>query len=578
MSKKKTSTKRIEKKPFAMLDKYAGYILAVIALITYYPTINLGYTELDDKILIVENEKLNRDIGNIPHAFKRGVFSEDKDTYYRPILLTSFILNYQSSGIEIKGYHIWNIMLHIASVLLLFYLLNLLYSNRMKAFLLSLFFAVHPVLSQAVTWIPGRNDSLLFVAAIGFMIFAVKYVQSGKRSHLIGQFFTLLAALLTKETAVFVAPAAFVLLLTYTSFNWKSKSALLQYGTWALSGILWFLMRSNATIVNDNIASGGYLSNLIDRSPLLLQYFGKSLLPFNLSVFPMISDTGYILGLIAVLIMAVLLFLRKDRSFSRIFGGFGWFFLLIFPVLLLPPSLNNQDFEHRLYLPMLGILLLLGESAVFTLINEKQRLVFFAAVAVGFAYLNFEHQKNFESPLSFWKAAVETTPNSYYATMNLASRLDEEDLPRAQQLMRRAYNLDSTGKYVNYYIGKMLLDHDSAEFAKPYLEREIEGSKYYETYFYLSQLEFLDSNLDKSIEYMEVFLSKDRTNKPAMNNYVLMLLETGQAKKAKAFIESKRKEGISFAPALVEKVETSLESSIPQESVSADSSQTSTQE
>ena len=92
---------------------YPGMLLAVAVMFLYASSINLGFTELDDSIFIKERQSYNEDLSNLVTSFKRGVFNETEDVYYRPILLNSFILNYQLSGTAIKGYHVVNILLHL---------------------------------------------------------------------------------------------------------------------------------------------------------------------------------------------------------------------------------------------------------------------------------------------------------------------------------------------------------------------------------------------------------------------------------------------------------------------------------
>ena len=143
-----------------LLLRFSNFILVAAVLIVYVPTFNLGFTELDDSIFIKETRDYNKDLSNLATSFQRGVFNATEDVYFRPLLLDSFILNYHVSGEHIKGWHIVNVMLHLIAVLLLFLLLKKVGLDELSSFLLTLIFAVHPMLSQAVAWIPGRNDTL----------------------------------------------------------------------------------------------------------------------------------------------------------------------------------------------------------------------------------------------------------------------------------------------------------------------------------------------------------------------------------------------------------------------------------
>jgi hypothetical protein len=144
--------------------------LCLAALAVYFQSFYFGVTELDDSIFIRDFHTYNEDLGNLVTSFQRGVFDALKDPYYRPLFLDSMILNYHMSGggENIASYHMVNVLLHIISVVLLFSLFKKLGIKELHAFLLALVFAVHPVLSQAVAWIPGRNDTLLAVFTLAF--------------------------------------------------------------------------------------------------------------------------------------------------------------------------------------------------------------------------------------------------------------------------------------------------------------------------------------------------------------------------------------------------------------------------
>src|SRR6202020_3196456 len=100
---------------------------------------------------------------------------------------------------------------HIISVVIVFKLFIVLEVNRVHAFILSLLFAVHPVLSQAVAWLPGRNDVLLGIFIFSFFIFSIRYSREGKLKNLLLSVFFLLLALFTKETAVMGPVALFIM-------------------------------------------------------------------------------------------------------------------------------------------------------------------------------------------------------------------------------------------------------------------------------------------------------------------------------------------------------------------------------
>lgn len=534
---------------------YPGMLLAVAVLFLYASSINLGFTELDDSIFIKERQSYNEDLSNLVTSFKRGVFNETEDVYYRPILLNSFILNYQLSGTAIKGYHVVNILLHLIAVLLLYQLLMKLRFRKTEAFLLTLFFAIHPVLTQAVAWIPGRNDTLLAVFLFTFFLGLINYSNHGKPAAFVLQLVTLLLAFFTKETTVFAAPVALLLLVLCLEKKIFEMRSMLLYGSWLLAFILWYYVRSLATLKEEQMQFGSVLAALPSRLPVIVQYFGKIILPLNLNVFPITKDTSNVYGLLAVALIAAGLFFSKDRNNKIVIAGIGTFLLFLVPVLLVPASLNDQDFEHRLYLPIVGVLLLLTQTILFRN-NMNDKIIFFGGIGICLvlAIINFNHQGKFKDANTFWTEAVKGSPNSAYANMMLGARLSETDSIKSEQYMKAAHALNPDEKYLNYYLGKMALDKDSIPEAEAYFLKEIKKSAYYECYFHMARIAFIKNDFDGAIGYLTTYLSKTPDDEQANNNLLLLYLQTNKLDEARIQLKRMQQLGLVIPPEAMERL------------------------
>lgn len=512
---------------------YPFLLLAIAVLVVYFPSFSFGLTELDDSIFIRDFGSYNEDLGNLVTSFQRGLFDATKDPYYRPLFMDTMILNYQISdhGQNTGSYHIINVLLHLGAVLLLFRLFRKLHISDIRAFILCLIFAVHPVLSQAVAWIPGRNDTMLAIFVLSFLIHSISYANEGKTGNLLFSTLFLLLAFFTKETAVFAAPVAFVLLVFVLHKQWLDKRSIIQYAVWIGCFVLWFSVRAAATIQTD-ISPAQIAHDFVPRLPLIVQYLGKVLLPLNLSVFPTQQDTVYYYGIAAVVILSLIIFLHKHRNMKIVWSGLLIFLLFLLPVLFVPNNLNEQAFEHRLYLPVIGILLLLSQSILFNNpLSDKQSFIAGIAIASVFAVMNFTHQKKFEDRLTFWSAAVETSPRSAYAKMMLAARLD--DSKESFRLFREAMQLNPNEKYLNFYYGVMLQKQDSVLASEKYLLKEKSRSGYFETDFYLARVAMEKKDYEGAINHLATYLKTDSLNGIANNNLLLLYMDTRQPDKAR---------------------------------------------
>ena len=513
-------------------------LLALAVLVVYFPVFSFDLTELDDSIFIREFAAYNEDLSNLVTSFHRGLFDAVKDPYYRPLFMDTMILNYHLAdhGQNIGSYHVINVLLHMGAVLLLFRLFRKLNIKELHAFVLCLIFAVHPVLSQAVAWIPGRNDTMLAIFILGFLINTINYANEGRTGSLILSAVLLLLAFFTKETAVFAAPVAFVLLIFVSGKKLLDKRNIIQYGVWTGCFLVWVLVRAAAT-TQTNISPAQVAHDFLPRLPLILQYMGKVILPLNLSVFPTQQDTVYYYGIAAVIILGALVLLNKHRDNRVVWSGLAIFLLFLLPVLFVPNNLNEQSFEHRLYLPMWGILLVLSQSALFNKsLGDKQVFYTGTGIAALFAIMNFMHQKNFEDRLTFWKSATETSPNSAYANMMLAARLDNEQ--ESYKLFRKAYQLNPNEKYLNFYYGVMLQKQDSVAESEKYLLKEKNTSGYYECDFYLARTAMEKKDFNAAIAYLSTYLKTDPGNTIANNNLLLLYMDTKQPDKAREHARS----------------------------------------
>ena len=543
--------------PGTVVVKYPLLWLALAAFIVYIPTLSFTFTELDDIIFIKEFSPYNEQWSNLTVSFQRGLFDAVKDPYFRPMFLDSIIFNYHLPGEGLEKYHLVNILLHISSVLLLYGMFIRLNVRKLPAFILSLVFAIHPVLSQAVAWIPGRNDTLLAVFTLSFFITAIDYFHFGRIKDLALATLMLLLAFFTKETAVFVPLVLVVMLALVMRQKLTSKNNIILLVACAACFITWYVVRAQSPNIKASEPQAGTMINdFIHRLPLIVQYIGKILLPVNQSVFPLQQDTSYLYGIAAIVIIAVGLALSKQANWRVVAGGAIIFILFLVPALLVPNNLNEQTFEHRLYLPMIGMLLLLSETVLFKKMADSSLLIAGAGICVVMAGANFIYQSNFKAAVPFWTQAVETSPHSAYAKMMLAAR--EDNVSDSYRLFRDAYKLDPNQKYINYYYGRMLQMQDSVLQSEPYLLREKKISDFYECDFYLARVAMTKGDTMSTISYLESYTQRNPTSEPAHSNLVLTYMSKRMYAAARKHMAKMRQLGVPVNPKFDEMINAAL--------------------
>jgi hypothetical protein len=511
----------------------------------------LDFTKLDDSIFIVENASYNADAGNIGVSFQRGLFNPTRDAYYRPLFLVDFIIESRLFGTKPAGYHFTNLLFHILSVILLFLFLKKIKIPPVDSFLLSLLFAVHPVLTQAVAWIPGRNDMLLMIFFLSSFILLLKYLEHPRPATILLHSLLFLAALFTKETAIIIPVIIGGFSLFHLKCGWRKL--IFPVISWISAIAIWLLVRSTATLSKDWVSPSAMLHEGIGRLGVILQYLGKIFLPVNLTVFPMAEDISLIWGFLALAGVVALLVYSKSYTRPLTFLGLFWFIAFLIPVLIVPKSLNDQVFEHRLYLPVIGILIMLSQAIPFQgTINPKLKTGIVCTIALIFAAQSFIRIGYFKDPLTFWTHAVNGAPHSAYARTLLGTKV--EDSTARERLFKEAYQLDPNLKNLNYYLGKVMFDKKQSDSAAVFLKKEVIKNPIPDAYFLLAQIAFTHNELDSAAVFLEKVIELDPLNPQANHNLVLLYFQKGQVEKSRQVIRNMQLRGMEVGNDLLQMV------------------------
>jgi Tfp pilus assembly protein PilF len=432
------------------LSPYFWIIVAGLGV--YFRALFYGYT-FDDGQLIINNRHYLGDWHNILAAFTKNPYWNTNLSYYRPLLTLSFMHDFMWGGTNPFFYHFSNIVYHLAGCCLLYLFLITMGNGRKSAICWTLIFTVHPLFSQAVAWIPGRNDSLLAVFSLASVIMLIWHARSGKFGHMAGILMFFILALLTKETAVLL-PSIFLLLW----FIIRGKEG---FGVRILlMSTIWFLTLAGYLFIRRNIFGFQDISLYGIRDCIigLLSYMGKILLPVNLSVMPVNTNINIYYGLVAT--AAGIAAIAIGRVENQKFFGFGLLWMLIF---LLPGFVSVTDFphflEHRFYLPAAGFVMAFSQVKLPSLgkiFRVRGYMVSYALVLLAFASVTLIHIPSFKDSDTFWGNAVRTSPDSYFVhyMMGLV-HYHQNELDRAEEEFIRAVQIKPDSKWTYDNLAKI---------------------------------------------------------------------------------------------------------------------------
>jgi hypothetical protein len=545
-----------ERRPFYL--KYSLLILCLLTLIVYFKVSTLGFTDLDDKFFILKNESFNSDLGNIPVTFGRGLFGPANDLYYRPLLLVDFIVEYTLFGTDPRGYHLTNLLFHTLTVCLLFLFFKKIRTREEDALILAALFAIHPVLSQAVAWIPGRNDMLLMIFFLGTILSSIKYqelsdtVNQGKLKKpnplarwgwFTAQFIFLLLALFTKETAV-VIPLIVISILFILKRNNVSPCHPVTLSPIIISNSLaiaiFFLFRSSATLLNEPTSFVNLLSTGLSRIPAMIQYVGKILLPVNLSVFPLMEDTAMGWGIGAVIALVLLVIFSKSYFRPLTLLGLGWFLIFLAPVLIVPKSLNDQVFEHRLYIPIAGMLILLSQTLLFAeKWNSRTKMIIATGIIVLLGAVSFSRIGLYKDEDVFWRRAITDAPHAVMPKMMLVNGTTLTPAER-EEIRRSCYTLDPGQMMVHYTLGKIYMQLNQPDSAERHFKLELPLSQFPDIYYQLAMISAGKKRFDSTLLCLNKVIELDpgHANVPKIQEMILEMQKQFYMEKAQAAVRA----------------------------------------
>ena len=370
-------------------------LILIAALIPYAPTLLNGFAGDDEYIVATNPVVTEGDLAGAvtspywPAAYTAG-------TLYRPLTIVSFAVEWRIWGGSPLGFHLTNLGLHAVVSLLILTLLLALSTPLAAATLAAMIFAVHPVHVEAVAQVVGRSELL---AGAFYLTACLVYLRDRALWTVPLLFFLGLAS---KEIAV-TLPLALVLLEAARGCGESSSEG-------SLPSLIERLRKKTALFIGLAVAFAAYMAarfritgGLVGETPAA-EFFGMSGLqrvmtalsawldyvrllfyPADLSSdyspavrFPALGldRPGMVGGLIFIAVLASMVVLWKRGRLASV--GLAWFGLVILPVsnLLIPTGTILA--ERTLYLPSVGLALLIAAAAVRPL-REHPR----TAIAIG---------------------------------------------------------------------------------------------------------------------------------------------------------------------------------------------------
>ncbi|TAL23280.1 MAG: tetratricopeptide repeat protein [Nitrospirae bacterium] len=455
-------------------------LIGLIGIIIYSNTFNVPF-HWDDTPNIVANYKL-KDLSNFWPPSESRWFG-----------YLTFVLNYYFGGLNVAGYHIVNLIIHIFNAILVYWLVvftcktpyfkvsvisvseqtqktdTVHYSpihpfssaSGGQAYLplfIALIFVSHPIQTQAVTYIVQRFTSL---AAFFYLLSLVTYIKSrlsiphATRYTLYAvSLFSAILAMKTKEIA-FTLP--FVILLYEFSFVSKPPSKIAELKKLLpLAGILLTLLIIPLSLIGLDKPLGDAIgelretsqeseeiprwSYLITQFRVIVTYLRLFFIPANQNLdydYPLyhslFNPQVFLSFLFLLIILALGIYLlyakRHTLSASRFLSfGIFWFFITLSVESSIIP-IRDVIFEHRLYLPVIGIIIVFVSAAFYILQamiqNPKRSLaaccLLLATAVIVLSIAAYQRNAVWHDEIKLWEDAARKSSGKVRTHFNLGA-------------------------------------------------------------------------------------------------------------------------------------------------------------
>ena len=461
----------------------------------YGRTATFDFVHADDADLIEGNRAFLSDLTNLPRAFTRSYFEVEGETvaqktYYRPVAIASFMIDAAFGGSNPRVYHATNVVLHAAAACLLMALALSWGAARWAALAAALVFAVHPVNVQTVAWIAGRNDLLMTVfGLLSLLAWSRARLGFGIRDLGFGLCHSIAfaLALFSKEIGLFF-PAIAVLHQRLVLREKPGRAQWIALGCDAAIVIAWGVLRAKALAGMPSELSGETLTVVASNAPQVLVHLRKMFVPVFLNVAPGVYDRDLLLAAVTLVVLAI----AASRWWSGPLRALAaaWVLLFLVPTLAVP---GLPVYEHRAYLPLVGILLV-GAIAV----TDRNRLRaprfagppkppaeaegpprivvgYVGAVILVFVTLTYHRQEAFRDAFAYWTDATRDARFGPIAHVNLGQLYEAADRPReARREYLRALERDPNTPKAHNNLGVVLMKLDEPDLALAHFREETE--------------------------------------------------------------------------------------------------------
>jgi len=313
-------------------------------------------------------------------------------TNWHPLTWWSHMLDVSLFGVTPGPHHVVNVVLHIVSALLLFWLLTSLTGAEWRSGFVAAVFALHPLHVESVAWVAERKDVLSACFWMLTLLAYVRYTRQPSRVRMVVVALVFALGLMAKPMLV-TLPAVMLLIDVWPlrRGSWSARSTLVPLAKEKLPLLVLSAASSVITVIAQS--SGGAMAGL-QTVPLSLRlenavvsaatYLVKTVWPVNLSVLYPLPDqvaTSNVVGALVALMIITAVAMRSAGTRPWLIVGWLWYLGSLVPVSGVVQVGMQAMADRYTYIPMIGISLVVAWTPSASMMRSTS--VRFATAIIG---------------------------------------------------------------------------------------------------------------------------------------------------------------------------------------------------
>ncbi|MFN0006555.1 MAG: tetratricopeptide repeat protein [Planctomycetota bacterium] len=420
--------------------------LVLATLFAYEPVRNNGFISFDDNFYLTQNPQVQAGLGldGVRWAFTTG-----HSANWHPLTWLSHMLDVSLWGMDARGHHVTSVLLHAASVVLLFFLLRRMTGETGKSAFVAAAFAVHPLHVESVAWVAERKDVLSALLGLLTLQFWVAWTKEGGRLRYVASIVLFALGLMAKPMLV-TLPFLMLLLDAWPLARLDRGTARARiveklpfFALALLSCIVTYLVQQRGfAVIGQTVLPLSFRFG--NAGIAYVTYLGKAVWPVDLAFFypypPMLSAVKAVLSGILVLTATALVLYRAHARPWLAVGWFWWLGMLV-PVIGIVQVGRQSLADRYMYLPLVGLAVLAawGTDSLFRGRGRAVRVALAIAVVGAWTFLTRAQSEVWKDDFSLFGHAVAVTEENAVAHDLLGTALaDQGRLDEALSEYRQA--------------------------------------------------------------------------------------------------------------------------------------------